>query len=350
MSAHAPPQAAGSPHLPIREQWLAQVSEPALDPALAIVDAHHHLWDRPAGRYLLDDYLADIRASGHDIVASIYAQCRTMFDLSRPAASQSVGEVEFANGVAACSASGLYGKPRINAGIIAGADLCLGAGVTSVLEEMRARAGKRLCGVRNTTAWHADARVVSNPSPPPAGLLGSAAFRQGVAALRELNLNLDVWGYHTQLPEIIELAQAFPDVLIVVDHMGGPLGIGPYSGQRAQVFEHWLALITRLARLPNVRMKIGGLGMHVGGFDLHLQPLPPSSTQLAELWAPYVMGCIEAFGVERCMFESNFPVDKGMYGYGVLWNTFKRLTRDFSGSERVALFSGVATRTYGLTL
>lgn len=341
---------AGSPHLTVRQEWLAQVHEPALEPELAIVDAHHHLWDRPAGRYLMEDYLADINASGHAVVASIYAQCRTMFDLSRPPASQSVGEVEFANGVAACSASGQYGHPRINAGIIAGADLCLGAAVAPVLEEMRERAGNRLCGVRNTTAWHADARVVSNPSPPPAGILSSAEFRQGVAVLRQHDLTLDVWGYHTQLPEVIALAQAFPDLAIVVDHMGGPLGIGPYAGQREQVFEHWSALVAQLAKLPNVRMKLGGLGMRVAGFDLHRQPLPPTSAQLAALWAPYVMHCIEVFGAERCMFESNFPVDKGMYGYGVLWNAFKRITRELSCAQRTALFSGVATQTYGLAL
>jgi predicted TIM-barrel fold metal-dependent hydrolase len=339
-----------SPHLPVREAWLALVQEPPLDPQLPIIDAHHHLWDRSGHRYLLDDYLADINASGHKVVGSIYVQCRTMFDLDRPVAWRSVGEVEFANGVAACSASGNYGEVRVNAGIVAGADLQLGAGVDAVLDEMRARAGRRLCGVRNTTAWHPNPAVVSNPSPPPAGILASAQFRAGVACLQRHGLSLDVWGYHSQLPEIIELAKAFPEQAIIVDHMGGPLGIGPYAGKRAEVFADWAALISSLAQLTNVRIKLGGLGMRVCGFELQHPPLPPTSALLAELWAPYVLHCIEAFGVERCMFESNFPVDKGMYGYGVMWNAFKRLTQGFSVAERSLLFSGVAAATYRLPL
>lgn len=339
-----------SPHLPVREAWLALVQEPPLNPELPIIDAHHHLWDRSGNRYLLNDYLADINASGHQVVGSIYVQCRTMFDVDRPLAFRSVGEVEFANGVAACSASGGYGDVRVNAGIVAGADLQLGAGVEAVLDEMRDRAGRRLCGVRNTTAWHADPAVVSNPNPPPAGILARRDFRAGVACLRRHELSLDVWGYHSQLPEIIALAQAFPEQLIIVDHIGGPLGIGPYAGKRAEVFAYWAAMISSLAQCANVRIKLGGLGMKVCGFELQHQPSPPTSAQLAELWAPYLMHCIEAFGVERCMFESNFPVDKGMYGYGVMWNAFKQLTQGFNPTERTALFSGVAAATYKLSI
>lgn len=339
-----------SPHLPVREEWLERVKEPPLDPQLPIIDAHHHLWDRSGSRYLLDEYLADINASGHKVVGSIYVQCHSMFDLDRPVNFRSVGEVEFANGMAARSASGNYGDVRINAGIVAGADLQLGAEVDEVLDEMRYRAGRRLCGIRNTTAWHAHPAVVSNPAPPPAGILASVGFRAGVACLQHHGLSLDVWGYHSQLPEIIDLAQAFPEQLIVVDHMGGPLGIGPYAGKRAEVFVYWAAMISSLAQCANVRIKLGGLGMKVCGFELQHPPSPPTSAQLAELWAPYLMHCIEAFGVERCMFESNFPVDKGMYGYGVMWNAFKRLTQGFSPTERTALFSGVAAVTYKLSI
>lgn len=342
--------AGSSPHLPVRREWLALVNEPALDPQLPIIDAHHHLWDRPDNRYLLDEYLTDINASGHNVVASIYAQCRTMFNMDRPDAFRSVGEVEFANGVAALSASNVYGTVRINSGIIGGADLQLGDAVDAVLHEMRARAGRRLCGIRNTTAWHEHPAVVSNPNPPAPGILATTQFRRGVACLGRHGLTLDVWGYHTQLPDIIDLARAFPDQLIIVDHMGGPLGIGPYAEHRALVFTHWASMIRELAALANVRMKLGGLGMKVCGYDLHRASLPPGSEQLAHLWRPYVMHCIDAFGVERCMFESNFPVDKGMYSYGVMWNAFKRLTGDFSSFERNHLFSSVAARTYGLFL
>lgn len=341
-------QTSRSPHLPVRPEWLAQVQEPALEPQLPIVDAHHHLWDRPGSRYLLEQYLADIHHSGHRVVATVYAQCRTMFDPSRPAPLRSVGEVEFANGVAACSASGLYGATQVNAGIIAGADLSLGRAVLPVLDEMRARAGRRLSGVRNTTAWHADPGVVSNPSPPPPGILASAAFREGVACLAEHGLVLDIWAYHTQLAEIIDLARAFPQQLMVVNHVGGPLGCGPYAGRRAEVFEQWAEHILRLAQCPNLRIKLGGLGMQVGGFALDHEALPPGSAHLAELWAPYLLHSIDAFGSSRCMFESNFPVDKGMVGYGVLWNTFKRITADLPAQARADLFSTVATHTYSL--
>lgn len=343
-------QPSRSPHLPIRPQWLAQVQEPALDPHLPIVDAHHHLWDRPGSRFLMEQYLADIAQSGHRVVATVYAQCRTMFDQSRPAPLRSVGEVEFANGVAACSASGLYGATQVNAGIIAGADLSLGRAVLPVLDEMRARAGRRLSGVRNTTAWHAHPSVVSNPTPPPPGILASEAFREGVACLAAHGLALDIWGYHTQLAEIIDLAQAFPHQVMVVNHVGGPLGIGPYAGRRAEVFEYWAEQVQALAQYPNVRMKLGGLGMQVGGFALDHGALPPSSALLVDLWAPYILHCIDTFGSARCMFESNFPVDKGMVSYGVLWNAFKRMTAHLPANARTELFSTVAAHTYSLQL
>lgn len=339
----------GSPHLAVRKDWLGLLDEPAIDPQLPIIDAHHHLWDRPESHYLLDDYLDDLD-SGHRVLASVYVQCRSMFNIDRPQAFRCVGEVEFANGVAARSASGLYGSPRICAAIVAGADLRLGQAVMPVLDEMRDRAGPRLQGIRNTTAWHADPAVVSNPKPPPPGILGERQFRQGVKCLKDFDLTLDVWGYHTQLDEILSLARAFPDQMIVVDHVGGPIGIGPYRGRRDEVFAEWAQLIRQLAECPNVLVKLGGLGMNVGGFALHTQALPPDSQTLASLWRPYILHCIESFGAERCMFESNFPVDKGMYSYGIMWNAFKRITADFSADERTSLFSRVAARTYNITL
>ncbi|MEG5263042.1 amidohydrolase family protein [Pseudomonas sp. JDS28PS106] len=339
-----------SPHLPVRPDWLAQVVEAPIDPDLPIIDAHHHLWDRPGNRYLFDEYRQDIDHAGHAVLASVYVQCRSMFDADRDGAWASVGEVEFANGVAAMSASGLYGKARLCAAIVCGADLRQGDFITPVLEQMRERAGARLRGVRNTTAWHADPRVVTNPNPPPAGVLREKGFRTAVGRLREFELALDIWGYHTQLDDMLDLARSFPDQLIVIDHVAGPLGTGPYEGRRGEVLEHWKRGIALLAQCPNVRIKLGGLGMSVSGFALHTQPLPPDSARLAQLWRPYLMHCIEQFGVERCMFESNFPVDKGMYGYCVMWNAFKRVTADFSPDERDWLFNGTAAQTYGITL
>ncbi|WP_342651372.1 amidohydrolase family protein [Pseudomonas sp. REB1044] len=215
-----------SPHLPIRPDWLAQLSEAPLDPGRAIIDAHHHLWERPGQRYLTQDYLADM-ASGHRLVASIYVQCRSMLAIDRPEAFQAVGEVEYANGVAAHSASGLLGEVRLCAAIVGGADLSLGDAVAPVLEQMLERAGPRLRGVRNTTAWHADPRLISNPKPPPPRVLLDPAFHRGMAHLQRHGLVLDIWAYHTQLDEVLTVARAFPELTIVVDHLGGPWVSGP---------------------------------------------------------------------------------------------------------------------------
>ncbi|WP_426153165.1 amidohydrolase family protein [Pseudomonas sp. DC3000-4b1] len=338
-----------SPHAPVRPDWLAKVQEAPLDPDRMIVDAHHHLWDRPGQRYLIEDYLADIQ-SGHNIAASVYVQCRSMLALDRSEPFQPVGEVEYANGVAAQSASGALGTRRLCAGIIGGADLMLGEGVQPVLEEMRQRAGNRFCGIRNTTAWHPDPRLVSNPKPPPPGRLGEPAFRRGLAVVQRMELVLDIWAYHTQLNEVLALARDFPDLVIVIDHLGGPLGAGCYADQRAQVFASWAASLERLAQQPNLRLKLGGLGMKVAGFDLDAAPLPPTSQALSQAWRPYLLTAIDCFGVERCMFESNFPVDKGMVSYGVLWNAFKRTVEDFTESEKDRLFSGTAKDVYGAGL
>lgn len=341
-------EAPASPHAPVREAWLAQVQEPILEPELPIIDAHHHLWDRPGQRYLLPEYLADT-GSGHRILASVYVQCRSMYSADRAAPFDAVGEVEFAAGIAAQSASGLYGESRLCAAIVAGADLRQGEGIVPVLEEMQARSGGRLRGIRNATAWHGDPRLVSNPRPPPAKVLTDERFHEGVACLARHDLSLDIWAYHTQLDEVLALARRFPDQLIVLDHFGGPLGAGPYEHQRQEVFQTWSLAIRELARCSNLRLKLGGLGMKVGGFAFDERATPPSSAELADLWRPYVLTCVEAFGAERCLFESNFPVDKGMFSYGVLWNAFKRLTQGWDKDDRVALFSGTAKDTYRLS-
>jgi predicted TIM-barrel fold metal-dependent hydrolase len=336
-----------SPHISVREDWLNSRTEEVLDPDQPIVDAHHHLWDRPGERYLFPEYLADV-VSGHNVVASIFAQCRSMYREAGPEEMRPVGEVEFVNGVAAQSASGLYGHFRACAAIVGFADLTLGAKVTSVLEAERRAGGDRLRGIRNTTAWHEDPAIRSNPKPPPRGLLSSDAFRQGVRCLARENLSLDVWAYHTQLREVIDLARQNQDVSLILDHVGGPLGLGPYAGQRDAVFADWKANIVELAALPNVTVKLGGLGMKTTGFTFHEQPQPPGSRELAEEWRPYIQTCIDLFGPDRCMFESNFPVDKGMFSYLILWNAFKRIADKFTEAEKRALFSGTATRVYRL--
>jgi predicted TIM-barrel fold metal-dependent hydrolase len=336
-----------SPHLVVREDWLAQVQEEIVEPALPIVDRHHHLWDRPGARYLLDELLRDI-GSGHNVLATVYVQARSMYRAEGPEELCSVGETEFANGVAARSAAGLYGPVRACAGIVGMVDLMLGDSVAPLLEQHIRAGGERFRGIRNQTAWHELPEINSNPVPSRKGLLSEPAFQRGAGRLREYGLSLDVWAYHTQLDEVVALARALPELPLVLDHAGGPLGAGPYAGQRDAVFVDWSARMRRLAQCSNVVVKLGGLGMALNGFGFERRALPPTSEQLAQVWRPYTGYCIEAFGAERCMFESNFPVDKGSYSYPVLWNAFKRLVAGASHNEKKALFSGTATRIYRL--
>jgi L-fuconolactonase len=334
-------------HYPVDERWLATYVEEAIDPRRPIVDPHHHLWDRQQ-RYLLDELLKDLN-TGHNILATVYLQCGSMYRADGDPAYASVGETEFVNGVAAMSASGSYGTPRACAGIVGHADLQrLGAGIEPVLEAHVRAGGGRFRGIRNSSVWDADSSIVTTPTPPPRGLLGDARFREGFARLATFGLSFDAWLYHPQIGELAALARAFPDTTIVLDHVGAPLGIGVYEGRRAEVFETWRDAIRDIARCPNVNVKLGGLGMKVMGFGFEKQPRPPSSEELAREWRPYLETCIESFGVDRAMFESNFPVDKQSCGYAVLWNAFKRFAAGYSEADKHALFVGTACRVYRL--
>ena len=259
----------------------------------------------------------------------------------------SLGETEFVNGVAAMSASGGYGRLRACAGIVGHADLQrLGGAVEPVLEAHVRAGGGRFRGIRNSSVWDADTSIVTVPTPPPRGLLGDARFREGFARLAKFGLSFDAWLYHPQIGELAALARAFPDTTIVLDHVGAPLGIGAYKGRRAEVFEAWRDSIRDIARCPNVNVKLGGLGMKVMGFGFEEKPRPPASEELAQAWRPYLETCIEAFGIDRAMFESNFPVDKQSCSYAVLWNAFKRFAAGYSEAEKHALFAGTACRVY----
>ncbi len=340
----APPSPSPSP---VRQAWLDRRHEAIIDPDLPIVDPHHHLWDRPGWRYLLDELLADLN-SGHRIVATVFLQCRAMHRADGPEALRPVGETEFVNGVAAMSASGGFGPTRVCAGIVGHADLRLGGAVDAVLEAHLRAGGGRFRGIRHGAAR--DAAIPPAANAPEPGLFADAAFRAGFARLAPFGLSFDAWLYHPQIPELIALARAFPDTPIVLNHVGGPLGVGAYAGRRDAVFAEWLASIRDLATCPNVFVKLGGLGMPFTNLGLHDGAEPPSSEQLAATSRPYFAACIAAFGPERCMFESNFPVDKESFSYAVYWNACKRLTAGASAAERAALFSGSAARFYRLDL
>ena len=364
----ATPGAATSVHLPVRQGWLDRRREEIIEPDLPIADPHHHLVDRPeTGRYLLPELLADIGSSRrsaaspdagsassacaggrHNITATVYLEWLSMYRAAGPVELRPVGEVEFANGVAAMAASGTYGKTRVCAGIVGHADLTLGAAVERVLEAMIEAGGGRFRGIRFITASHPEQAARGSPMIRPAGLLMDPKVREGFARLAPLGLSFDAWMYHTQLGELVDLARAFPQTQIVLDHVGGPIGLGPYAGKRDEVFAVWSGMIRELAACPNVHIKLGGLGMRMFGFTHHLGELPPGSEELAAAWRPYIETCIAAFGPERAMFESNFPVDKGSCGYAALWNAFKRIAAGCSAGEKAALFAGTATKFYRL--
>lgn len=336
--------------IPIREDWLATTPEAILDPGQRIIDPHHHLWDQPGWRYLLDEMLADIR-SGHDIRATVLVQSsRSMSRAAGPVEMRPVGETEFAAGVAAMCDSGVYGEVRVCAGIVSQANLMLGAAVRPVLEAHERAGGGRFRGIRHIACWDADPSMLNPAYAPPEGMLARADFRQGFAVLGEMGLSFDAWIFFHQIPELTALARAFPAVPIVLNHCGGVLGIGRYAGSREAVYAQWKANMTELATCPNVMVKLGGLGMRLPGFELERGATAPGSALLAETWRPWMAEIMSLFGASRCMFESNFPVDKGGYSYAVGWNAFKRLAEGATAAERDDLFYGSAARFYRLAL
>jgi predicted TIM-barrel fold metal-dependent hydrolase len=332
-----------------REEWLALHTEKVIDPTRPIIDPHHHLWDRGGVRYLIDEMSDDV-SSGHNIVATVYVESRSMYRASGPEAFRAVGEVEFVNGAAAMAASEAYGKTLIAHGIVGHVNLLLGDGAKAVLEAEIAAGNGRFRGIRHSSAWDADPDVAHMYATRPKGLLLDPTFRKGFACLAPLGLSFDAWLYHPQIGELADLARIFPDTKIVLDHCGGPIGLGGYASRRQEIFTGWRASIQDIAKCPNVVVKLGGLAMRLLGYDFHERPVPPSSEDVAAAWRPYIETCIEAFGPARCMFESNFPPDKGQCSYQVIFNAFKRIAAPCSEAEKTALFSKTATEVYRLRL
>jgi predicted TIM-barrel fold metal-dependent hydrolase len=334
-------------HAAIRPAWLASHSEDVIDPGQPIVDAHHHLYDRPGIRYLFHDMLEDVD-DGHDIRATVFVQARAMHRAGGPEEMKPVGETEFANGMAAMSASGIFGRTRLCAGIVSGADLTLGAAARRVLEAHIAAAPARFRGIRHTAAWDADSSLLNPAYKVSEDLLATPEFRAGFGQLAPLGLSFDAWLFFHQLPRLTDLARAFPETPIVLNHCGGILGIGPYAGAGNEVYTRWKAGLRDLAACPNVTIKLGGLGMRMCGFGFDALDAPAPSARLAEAWRPWMETAIGLFGANRCMFESNFPVDKCAFSYGVGWNAMKRVCEGASREEKDDLFWRSAARFYRL--
>src|SRR5947199_5678396 len=266
-----------------REDWLALRKEETIDPTRPIIDPHHHLWDRGGQRYLIEELAADI-GSGHNVIATVYVEARSMYRAGGPEALRPLGEVEFANGAAAMSASGGYGSAAICAGIVGHANLLLGDGAKPVLEAEIVAGNGRFRGIRHSSAWDADPDVAGMYATRPQGLLLDPAFRKGFACLAPLGLSFDAWLFHPQIGELTDLARAFPETKIVLDHCGGPVGIGSYANRRDEIFPAWKASIQEIARCSNVAVKLGGLAMRLLGHDVHERPLHPSSEETAAAW------------------------------------------------------------------
>ena len=324
------------------EQWLGQHTEEPLLPELALVDAHHHLWDRGGHTYLPPQFLQD--AQGHRLEASVYVECLSGYRTVGPEHLRCVGETESLLDVLSQPAQRAV---DVAAGIVGRADLALGAVVDAVLDAHVQAAGTLFKGIRYVTAWDADP-AIHGAYPTHAGMLTEPMVQAGARRLGARGMTLDLWCYFHQLDDVSALARACPGVTIVLDHFGGPIGSGPYAGRRAEVFQHWRSGVQALSAFPNVHVKLGGLAMAVAGFGWRERAVPPSSIALAQAWQPYVDTCLESFGADRCMFESNFPVDRTGGSYGVLWNAFKRLAQAVSVNERHALCAGTARQVYRL--
>jgi predicted TIM-barrel fold metal-dependent hydrolase len=327
--------------------WLALTPEPTLEPELPICDPHHHFWDfrterLPYQRYLLHELAADIH-SGHNVRSTVFIEARAMYHADGPEELRPVGEVEFVQGLAAASASGLYGPGRAAAAIIGHANLNLGDRVEPVLDALRAASPNRFRGIRHSVSWDPHPEVENRGFE---GQLASGNFRAGARVLARLGLCLENTLYFPQLPELAAFAKAIPDLTIISNHIGGLIRVGPYANRDDEVMANWRRGIAAVAECPNVVMKLGGIGMPRTGFDWHTRQKPIGSEELAKSMAPWMTYCIEQFGPDRCMFESNFPVDKVSYSYNVLYNAFKQLSKGYSAAERATMFHDTATRVY----
>ena len=332
--------------------WLALTPEEALEPEIPICDPHHHFWDFrteriPYQRYLLHE-LADDVNGGHNVRSTVFVEARSMYRPGGPEEMRPVGEVEFVQGLAAASDNGLYGPCKAAASIVGHANLNLGENVRPVLEALQAASPNRFRGIRHSVTWDASPEVENTAAHKAEGQMSSDNFRAGARVLADMGLTLEGWMFFPQMTELAEFAKAVPNLTIILNHIGGLIREGPYAGRDDEVFGQWRKGIAAAASAPNVVIKLGGIGMPRTGFGWDARATPIGSEELAADMKPLIDYCIEQFGPNRCMFESNFPVDKVSYSYTVMYNAFKRLTTQYSASERADMFHDVAARVYSV--
>jgi len=326
------------------DHWLAMLQEEVLEPERPIIDPHHHLWVRNDYTYLMPELAADLN-SGHNIVATVYAECHSMYRSRGAKEQRSLGETEFVRGQAAMSASGGFGAAQACDVMFGNVDLMLGGAVEPLIEQHLDASGGRFRGVRLSSGWHADEKIGNVATEPQ--LLINPRVKEAVGVIERMGMSLDCWLYHTQLDEVAQLADAYPELTIILNHVGTPILGGPYRGKTDEVFSEWKAAIHRISQRENVFVKLGALPIRMPGYEGD-RSLPPSSIEVAAAWRPWMQTCIEAFGPARSMYESNFPVQKRWCSYQVCWNAFKRISADASESEKSDLFAGAAARAYSI--
>jgi predicted TIM-barrel fold metal-dependent hydrolase len=327
--------------------WLALTPEEAVEPDLPIIDPHHHLWDRPNTTYLLDGLLDD--TSGHNVRQTVFIECSWAYREDGPEEMRVLGETEAVEQIADASVQQIGRGPAVARGIVGSADLLLGAEIAPVLEAHIEASPQRFRGIRHRAAWDGSEDVMGPRARPPDDLMVDPRFHAGVAELAKHDMTFEAWFFHPQIAQMEELAKACPETTMIVNHLAGPLGIGPYASGREELFAQWKQGITALAQYPNLLMKVGGIQMPLNGFGWHERERPPSSDDLLAENREWYLHAIEQFGPDRCMFESNFPVDRASCSYTVVWNQFKKLSAGFSESERAAMLHDTAARAYRLS-
>ena len=337
-TTHRPPR--------IDQAWLDLHREPILEPEQPIIDPHHHLWARETQNYLAPECLADF-ASGHRIIGSVFVECWSGYHKDGPDHLRCVGETAFVAGMASMQTVSGHACDFVG-GIVGHTDLTADAArIDVVLAAHQAAAHGRFRGIRHAVSWEPTGTIpMVRPTLP--GLLVEARFQAGVAQLAKHDLVFDAWLYQSQLAELTALARAAPETRIVLNHLGGPLASGAYAGRKDEMFADWRRDMAALAECPNVVVKLGGLGMTTAGHGLHQGERPPTSETMATAFRPHVEAAIDLFGPQRCMFESNFPVDKISGSYAVLWNAFKRLAAAHTPADKDALFWRTAADVYRL--
>jgi predicted TIM-barrel fold metal-dependent hydrolase len=319
-------------------------AEAILNKNLEICDAHHHIWDFPNSKYLAEELLEDLLC-GHNITSSIYMECGYGYDQTLPKHLAPIGETRLIDQFADDVLSRTNGRIHACKAIVGYADLSRGDSVKEVLE-CHLEQSERFVGIRHATGWDSDTKIRNAHTHPSEGLMLTSNFVDGIRSLAHLNLTFDAWLYHPQIIELVELSKKVPHQKIILDHVGGILGIASYSSQTKEIFNQWKNDISLAAEQENIFVKLGGLAMSICGMGFNKREKPATLDELTQVTAPYYSHVIDKFGVNRCMFESNFPVDKVGVSYKTLWNSFKYLTKSFSDSEKKALFKGTAEKTY----